>query len=588
MSRYNFSRAELPGEAARSEAKRESKGEARGLPNKSGAPGGLFAKGGEPGGRFDRAALAAVPVYVSGRRPGERDERVGRGERGGGWGGGVGEDAAVAPARRNMARAGARDERLERELFGGEHKQVAGAELGRYDEAPVETSGEAVPEPVESFAAAKLHAAVQANVVLAGYARPTPVQRHAMAVTMAGRDLVACAQTGSGKTAAFLAPMLHQLLVGDLPDPPGLAKGRGRRGATAHPYALVLGPTRELVLQIHAEARKFTYRTGVRAVVVHGGAEAGPQYRELERGADVIVATPGRLQDLVERGRVALGLVRFLVLDEADRMLDMGFEPQIRRLVEGGAMSRERQTSMFSATFPAKIQRLAADFLRDHVFLAVGRVGSAAQLVAQRVCYARGRDDKRAALLAVLAECGSGDDERPNGLPGLVLVFVETKRSADALEHWLEGEGVAAACIHGDREQRERERALADFRAGRRTVLVATSVAARGLDVPNVCHVVNFDMPREIDDYVHRIGRTGRAGNTGAATAFVSEADGPVLRELHELLREAKQPTEPWFDALAAPGRGNRKGAGRGGGGRFGGRDFRKTGGGGGGGRSSG
>jgi superfamily II DNA/RNA helicase len=263
--------------------------------------------------------------------------------------------------------------------------------------------------------------------------------------------------------------------------------------------------------------------------VAYGGADIREQMRDLERGVDILVATPGRLVDLIERGRISLSRCVFMVLDEADRMLDMGFEPQIRRIVEGEDMpshrNGNRQTMMFSATFPKEIQRLAADFLYDYIFLAVGRVGSTHENITQRVEYV---DDhiKRDVLCRLLRE-----------LPGLTLVFVETKRNADAIEDFLCRDGFPATSIHGDRTQREREDALSSFRAGRTPILVATDVAARGLDIPNVIHVINFDMPKDIDDYVHRIGRTGRAGNTGHATAFVNDRNYNICRDLMNTLK---------------------------------------------------
>jgi len=315
-----------------------------------------------------------------------------------------------------------------------------------------------------------------------------------------------------------------------------------------------LAPTRELVSQIFDEAQKFCYLTGVRPVVCYGGAETRGQLQELERGCDLLVATPGRLVDFLERGRVTLAACKFLVLDEADRMLDMGFEPQIRRIVEQEDMPQtgQRQTFMFSATFPREMQMMAGDFLNDYVFLTVGRVGAACKDVTQSFQFVDGRD-KPEALMRYL----SNVDQH-----GLTLVFVETKRDADFLEDVLCREGFPASSIHGDKTQRDREMALRDFKSGRTPILVGTDVAARGLDIPNVLHVINFDLPRQISDYVHRIGRTGRAGNTGIATSFVND-NCRILRELFTLLDEAKQEIPPWFQQLLAQ---------TGGGGRFGGK----------------
>jgi ATP-dependent RNA helicase DDX3X len=276
---------------------------------------------------------------------------------------------------------------------------------------------------------------------------------------------------------------------------------------------------------------------------VYGGADVHQQIRQIERGCDLLSATPGRLVDLIERGRISLANVKYLVLDEADRMLDMGFEPQIRRIVQGEDMpsTSDRQTLMFSATFPRDIQILARDFLEDYVFLSVGRVGSTSENITQKIEYVEDTD-KRSVLLDLIAS-------EPPG--GLTLVFVETKRMADILSDFLLSHRLPATSIHGDRTQREREMALHTFRTGRTSILVATAVAARGLDIPNVTHVINYDLPSDIDDYVHRIGRTGRAGNTGVSTAFFNRGNKNIVRDLVELLREANQEIPQWLEGIA-------------------------------------
>jgi ATP-dependent RNA helicase DDX3X len=400
---------------------------------------------------------------------------------------------------------------------------------------------------------------------------------------MGGRDLMACAQTGSGKTGGFLFPILAQAFKnGPSPVPVQQNGGHGYgRQRKAYPTSLILAPTRELVSQIFEEARKFAYRSWVRPCVVYGGADIGSQLRQIERGCDLLVATPGRLVDLIERGRISLQNIKYLVLDEADRMLDMGFEPQIRRIVEGEDMPsvQDRQTLMFSATFPRDIQMLARDFLKDYIFLSVGRVGSTSENITQKIEYVED-PDKRSVLLDILHTHGAG----------LSLIFVETKRMADSLSDFLINQGFPATSIHGDRTQREREKALEMFRTGRCPILVATAVAARGLDIPNVTHVVNYDLPTDIDDYVHRIGRTGRAGNTGIATAFFNRGNRGVVRDLLDLLKEANQEVPQFLESIAREGSGFGGGGGRGGrgGGRGRGgaatRDVRRMGGGGGGG----
>ena len=421
---------------------------------------------------------------------------------------------------------GPNNPRIERDLF-GEPKDAGvpsatGINFANYDDIPVEASGEGVPEPVTTFTNPPLDDHLIGNIKLAGYNVPTPVQKYSIPIVMGGRDLMACAQTGSGKTGGFLFPILSQAFQhgpsANAPPQTGFARQR-----KAYPTSLILAPTRELVSQIFDEARKFSYRSWVRPCVVYGGADIGSQLRQIERGCDLLVATPGRLVDLIERGRISLQNIKYLVLDEADRMLDMGFEPQIRRIVEGEDMppTNGRQTLMFSATFPRDIQMLARDFLSDYIFLSVGRVGSTSENITQKIEYVED-PDKRSVLLDILHTHGAG----------LTLIFVETKRMADTLSDFL-------------------------------------IVAARGLDIPNVKHVVNYDLPTDIDDYVHRIGRTGRAGNTGVSTAFFNRGNRGVVRELIDLLKEANQEVPGFLESIAREGggfggRGGRSGGGRG------------------------
>ncbi|KAL4964711.1 DEAD/DEAH box helicase [Aspergillus stella-maris] len=453
--------------------------------------------------------------------------------------------------------------RVERELFGVPNdpsKQNTGINFANYDDIPVEASGHDVPEPVNTFTNPPLDDHLISNIALARYQTPTPVQKYSIPIVMNGRDLMACAQTGSGKTGGFLFPILSQAYQNGPATPPPSAAGQYGRQRKAYPTSLILAPTRELVSQIFDEARKFAYRSWVRPCVVYGGADIGSQLRQIERGCDLLVATPGRLVDLIERGRISLVNIKYLILDEADRMLDMGFEPQIRRIVEGEDMPNvnDRQTLMFSATFPRDIQMLARDFLKDYVFLSVGRVGSTSENITQKVEYVEDHD-KRSVLLDIL---------HTHGTTGLTLIFVETKRMADALSDFLINQRFPATAIHGDRTQRERERALEMFRSGRYPILVATAVAARGLDIPNVTHVINYDLPTDIDDYVHRIGRTGRAGNTGIATAFFNRGNRGVVRDLIDLLKEAHQEVPSFLESIAREGSGYGGRGGRGGRGR--------------------
>lgn len=499
---------------------------------------------------------------------------------GGNYGGGSARGSGDGRWQDGQHVPGPANAKLERELFGLPNdptKAHTGINFSNYDDIPVEASGHDVPEPVTTFTNPPLDDHLITNIKLAHYNVPTPVQKYSIPIVMGGRDLMACAQTGSGKTGGFLFPILSQAFkTGPSSNP---ASGGGFRQRKAFPTSLILAPTRELVSQIYDEARKFAYRSWVRPCVVYGGADIGTQLRSIERGCDLLVATPGRLVDLIERGRISLANIKYLVLDEADRMLDMGFEPQIRRIVEGEDMPdvQSRQTLMFSATFPRDIQMLARDFLKDYVFLSVGRVGSTSENITQKVEYVEDHD-KRSVLLDILHTHAGG----------LTLIFVETKRMADTLSDFLINQGFPATAIHGDRTQRERERALEFFRNGRCPIMVATAVAARGLDIPNVTHVVNYDLPTDIDDYVHRIGRTGRAGNTGLSTAFFNRGNRGIVRDLIELLKEAHQEVPGFLENIARESSGfggGRGGRGRGGAGRGGGtRDVRRAAGGGGGG----
>ncbi|KAI4949915.1 DEAD-box ATP-dependent RNA helicase [Alternaria arbusti] len=522
---------------------------------RDGPPGGGW--GGAPRGNFDPNAYG---------KPGGGGSGGARGSGDGAW-----KDGKHVP--------GPPNQRLERDLFGMPNdpsKQQTGINFEKYDDIPVEASGQGVPEPVTRFTNPPLDDHLLSNIELSGYKVPTPVQKYSIPIVMGGRDLMACAQTGSGKTGGFLFPILAQAFQNGPSPPPAQAQGGYGRQRKAYPTSLVLAPTRELVSQIFDEARKFAYRSWVRPCVVYGGADIGSQLRQIERGCDLLVATPGRLVDLIERGRISLASIKYLVLDEADRMLDMGFEPQIRRIVEGEDMppTAARQTLMFSATFPRDIQMLARDFLKDYIFLSVGRVGSTSENITQKIEYVED-GDKRSVLLDILHTHGAG----------LTLIFVETKRMADSLSDFLINQGFPATSIHGDRTQREREKALEMFRTGRCPILVATAVAARGLDIPNVTHVVNYDLPTDIDDYVHRIGRTGRAGNTGIATAFFNRGNRGVVRDLLDLLKEANQEVPSFLESIAREGSGFGGGRGGRGGGRGRGnaatRDVRRMGGGG-------
>ena len=406
-------------------------------------------------------------------------------------------------------------------LFGEPRAESEGFE----EDFPIDVS-ESFPEMI-GFEDCEVHSTLLSNIKKLGYNKPTPIQKYSIPISLQRRDLMACAQTGSGKTAAYLFPIIAKMLNDGPPVSPASSRG-------AYPVALIMAPTRELSIQIYEEALKFCFRTGIRVVVVYGGADPKLQSRELDKTADIIVATPGRLIDFTNRGRVTLSLVKYLILDEADRMLDMGFEPQIQMILE--KTNKVRETGMFSATFPQTIQVLAADLMKDYVFLSVGRVGSTTDNISQILFQVEEHDKKE--LL----------DTQLRDLKGLVLIFVETKKSAEQLSNYLRRTDHCSTSIHGDRTQPERLRALTDFKSGKISILVATDVAARGLDIPNVGCVINYDMPNNIEDYVHRIGRTGRIGKKGIAVSFISEKNRPVVKELYSLLCECNQEIPEWLE----------------------------------------
>jgi len=453
------------------------------------------------------------------------------------------------------------NKRLEEELFDGVVN--SGLNFEKYDNIQIQTLGEGVPSAISSFEECNLGPVLTNNIRLSTYTVPTPVQKNAIPIIVEGRDLMACAQTGSGKTAAFLFPMIGEMVRGLVPDGRQQQQGGNggySRGIKVYPSALILAPTRELAIQIHQEAKKFTYRSHIKSVVVYGGADSKYQMNELERGCHILVATPGRLIDMMERNKVCVSNIKYLCIDEADRMLDMGFEPQIRQIVGQSPQAGDRQTLMFSATFPRSIQKLAEDFLYGFIFLKVGRIGSTTESITQRVRWIEDTEKKKT-LLEVIPT-----------INGLTLVFTETKRMADHLEEYLYASGFSAASIHGDRSQQEREAALEAFKSGQVQILVATDVASRGLDISNVKHVINYDLPHDIDDYVHRIGRTGRAGNDGFATAFFNEKNGNIASDLVVLLEEAGQDVEYWLKEISHcnSNRGTKPRRGGGGGGNYG------------------
>jgi ATP-dependent RNA helicase RhlE len=358
-----------------------------------------------------------------------------------------------------------------------------------------------------AFSALNLHSTLVRGIEDLGFVRPTPIQSQAIPHALEGRDLLACAATGSGKTAAFLLPILHQLM-------------EQPRGTTR---ALVLAPTRELALQILDDLNGLARHTGLKAAAVHGGVSMGPQEKAFRKGADVIIATPGRLLDHFQYDYASLSGLEYLVLDEADRMLDMGFLPDIRRVLRH--VPKPRQTFFFSATMPAPIEKLTHEILRAPAKIALQRRAAPARGVAQTVYPVPA--GLRGALLVELLTRGHIQE---------ALVFTRTKHRADRLAKLLNRKGISAERIHGNRSQAQRTKVLAGFKAGEYRVLVATDIAARGIDVEALGHVVNFDVPTVPEDYVHRVGRTARADRTGEAFTLVSPEDESDFRRIERVL----------------------------------------------------
>jgi ATP-dependent RNA helicase RhlE len=349
-----------------------------------------------------------------------------------------------------------------------------------------------------------------------GYQQPTPVQEQAIPIVLSGRDLMAGAQTGTGKTAAFALPILQRLLP----------FASTSTSPARHPVrALVLTPTRELAIQVYESFREYGKHVPLKSTIVYGGVDMNAQIAELRRGVEIVVATPGRLLDHVQNKTVMLGQVSVLTLDEADRMLDMGFMPDIKRII--ALLPRERQNLMFSATFPDEIRNLAKQILRNPAEVQVAARNAAADLVSH-VLHPVARQKKRE-LLAYLIQT--------RGLKQ-VLVFCGTRIGANRLGHQLRKDHIHADAIHGDKSQSEREASLEAFKAGKTAVLVATDVASRGLDIEGLPQVINFDIPRSPEDYVHRIGRTGRAGLTGEAISLVAPDDLDSLAQIEKLIRK--------------------------------------------------
>ncbi len=357
-----------------------------------------------------------------------------------------------------------------------------------------------------SFESLGLSEQVLQAVREAGYSTPTPIQQQAIPSVLKGRDVIGLAQTGTGKTAAFTLPLVNQLI-----------------GGPRRTRAVVLTPTRELCMQVEESIHKYAKHSQLEVAPIFGGVPLDPQTKALREGVDVIVATPGRLIDHLERQNLVFDELEFLVLDEADRMLDMGFAPQISRLI--GEMPKYRQTLLFSATMPPEVEVLARKYMRKPLVVQIGRRSSAAHTVTHAVYPVPA--SRKVELLAHLLKDGQLDS---------VLVFVRTKIGADRVVRHLQDVGIEATAMHADKTQVHRTKAIADFKAGKIRVLVATDIAQRGLDISNITHVISYDVPQEPEDYVHRIGRTGRAQKEGDAFTFMAPDEISMVRRIEMVL----------------------------------------------------
>ncbi|KXS20823.1 p68 RNA helicase [Gonapodya prolifera JEL478] len=427
--------------------------------------------------------------------------------------------------------------------------------------------GQSIPKPVVDFDEAGFPTYVLKELKTLGFHSPTPIQAQGWPMALSGRDVVGIAETGSGKTLAYVLPSIVHINA-----QPYLNPGDG-------PIVLVLAPTRELAVQIKGECDKFGASSKIKNCCVYGGVPKGPQIRELSRGVEIVIATPGRLIDMLESGKTNLRRVTYLVLDEADRMLDMGFEPQLRKIVD--QIRPDRQTLMWSATWPKEVQTLARDYLKEYIQVNIGSLELAASHNVTQIMEFCTEFEKRDRLMQKLEGIMREGEQR-------TIIFIQTKRTADDITRFLRNDGWPALAIHGDKQQSERDWVMEEFRSGRSPVLVATDVASRGLDIKDVKFVINFDFPPNVEDYVHRIGRTGRAKTKGTAFTFLTPENAKNAKDLIKLLEEAKQEIDPKLQEMARYGyssggnsRYGRRGGGGGGGG-YGGGGSRGYGGGGG------
>ncbi|KAI9896534.1 hypothetical protein N3K66_008706 [Trichothecium roseum] len=477
----------------------------------------------------------------------------------GGGGGGFGDSGFGGGDRMNNLGAGLKQQDWDLsslpkfdKSFYKEHTEVANrsdAEVSEFRTKHAMTiAGSDVPKPVETFDEAGFPRYVMDEVKAQGFPAPTAIQSQGWPMALSGRDVVGIAETGSGKTLTYCLPSIVHINAQPL-----LAPGDG-------PIVLVLAPTRELAVQIQQEITKFGRSSRIRNTCVYGGVPKGPQIRDLSRGVEVCIATPGRLIDMLEAGKTNLRRVTYLVLDEADRMLDMGFEPQIRKII--GQIRPDRQTLMWSATWPKEVRALASDFLNDFIQVNIGSMELAANHRITQIVEVVTDMEKRDRMIKHLEKVMDNKENK-------ILIFVGTKRIADEITRFLRQDGWPALSIHGDKQQNERDWVLDQFKTGKSPIMVATDVASRGIDVRNITHVLNYDYPNNSEDYIHRIGRTGRAGANGTAITLFTTDNSKQARDLVNVLKEAGQQIDPRLAEMTRFGGG---GGGRGYGGWRGGR----------------
>jgi ATP-dependent RNA helicase DDX5/DBP2 len=444
------------------------------------------------------------------------------------------------------------------DVFSGEELSARSDDISAWCKKNEVTLSQGCPDPYTSYESARLPPQILQQFTQAGFTGPTPIQAASWAPAMRGFDVVGVAKTGSGKTLGFLVPAFLRIM-------------QERKDPRQGPTTLVMAPTRELATQIQDECVKFGRCLGMNSVCLYGGAPKGPQLGEVRRGVYIIIVTPGRLNDFLEAGQVRMHQVNYVVMDEADRMLDMGFEPQIRKIISH--VPRGYQSLMYTATWPREVRSMASEFQRRPYQITIGTADeklTANKDVEQRVLLVGSPQEKDGHLISQINTLEPGSR---------VLIFCSTKRMCDTLCRALARQ-IGCNAMHGDKEQRERERILHEFKTGRSPIMVATDVAARGLDIKEIRMVINYDFPPKTEDYIHRIGRTGRAGAKGVAVTFMGAQDAKHASELTRIMRDANQPVPQELEQMATFGGGGGGGGRRGGGGGGG---FRRGGGGGGG-----